>query len=144
MRYIPINHKGENTTFLLPPPFIYMPRIRIVCKDSQAVAKILDKNPKTANAILKNLPIEGTAIKWGEEYYFCTDIEIDEENSQTEMEVGDIAYWPEGKAICIFLGPTPVSKDRKPLAISPVNLFARLEGDIKIEEGSKIRIEAME
>jgi len=121
-----------------------MPRIRIVCKDSQAVAKILDKNPETANAILKNLPIEGIAIKWGEEYYFCTDIEIDEENAQTEMEVGDIAYWPEGKAICIFLGPTPVSKDRKPLAISSVNLFARLEGDIKIEEGSKIRIEAME
>jgi len=121
-----------------------MPRIRIVCKDSQAVAKILDKNPETANAILKNLPIEGIAIKWGEEYYFCTDIEIDEENAQTEMEVGDIAYWPEGKAICIFLGPTPVSKDEKPLAISPANLFARLEDKIKIEDGSKIRIEAMD
>ena len=87
-----------------------MPRIRVICGDSKAEAKILDKNPVTAETILKNLPIEGRAIKWGEEYYFYTDIEIEEENGQTEMEIGDIAYWPEGKAICIFLGITPVSK----------------------------------
>ena len=116
-----------------------MPRIRIVCEDGQAVAKILDKNPKTANTILKNLPIEGTAIKWGEEYYFYTDIEIDDENAQTEMEVGDIAYWPEGKAICIFLGLTPITKD-KPKAISPVNVFAKLDEKIGIKEGEKVRI----
>lgn len=75
----------------------------------------------------------------GEEYYFYTDIEIDEENSQTEMEIGDIAYWPEGKAICIFLGATPIAD--KPVAISPVNLFARLEEKIEIRDGEKIRIE---
>ena len=121
-----------------------MHRIRVICGDSQAEAKILNKNPKTAEAILKNLPIEGTAIKWGEEYYFYTDIEIGEENSQTEMEIGDIAYWPEGKAICIFLGATPVSSGNKPVAISPVNLFAKLEEKLKIEDGSKIRIEAVD
>ena len=78
-------------------------------------------------------------MKWGEEYYFYTNIEIEEENSQIEMEIGDIAYWPEGKAICIFLGLTPISKD-KPVAISPVNLFAKLEESLKIEEGSKVCI----
>jgi|Deesub1362A_J573_1020465.scaffolds.fasta_scaffold02244_8 hypothetical protein len=121
-----------------------MQKIRIICGSSQAEAKILDKNPKTAEAILKNLPIEGTVIKWGDEYYFYTDIKVEEENSQTEMEIGDIAYWPEGRAICIFLGPTPVSSDDRPVAISPVNLFAKLEDKIEIKDGEKIRIEKVE
>lgn len=117
-----------------------MEKICIICNREKAYAKILDKNPVTASKILDALPIEGEAIKWGEEYYFYTDVEIEEENSQQEMEIGDIAYWPAGKAICIFLGSTPISKD-KPMAISPVNLFARLEGSLKIKEGDKIRIE---
>lgn len=116
-----------------------MQKLRVICGDSQAKAKIIDKNPKTAETILKSLPLEGTAIKWGEEYYFYIDVEMEEENSQTEMEVGDIAYWPDGKAICIFLGATPISD--KPVAISPVNLFAKLEGKLEIKEGEKIRIE---
>jgi len=121
-----------------------MQRIYIICGNRRVKAKILDKNPGTATTILKNLPIEGRAIKWGDEYYFYTDIEISEENSQTEMEIGDIAYWPEGKAICIFLGPTPVSSGDKPMAISPVNLFAKLEEKIEIKDGERIRIEKVE
>ena len=92
------------------------------------------------NKILKNLPLKGKAIKWGEEYYFYTNLEIKEENSQTEMEIGDIAYWPEGKAVCIFLGRTPAGGD-KPVAISPVNLFAKLEEEIEIMEGEEIIID---
>ncbi len=115
-------------------------KLKIICGNSIAYAEIVDKNPKTAKAIIEGLPIEGKAIKWGEEYYFYTDIEIPEENSQQEMEIGDIAYWPEGKAICIFLGLTPISND-KPMAISPVNLFAKLKNKIEIKDGEKIRIE---
>ena len=110
-----------------------MQKLRIICGNSQAEAKIIDKKPKTAEAILKSLPLEGIAIKWGEEYYFYINVEIEEENSQTEMEVGDIAYWPDGKAICIFLGATPIAD--KPVAISPINLFAKLEGKLEIKEG---------
>lgn len=109
------------------------------CGRKKAYAELVDKNPRTLERILEALPVEGIALEWGKEYYFYTDIEIEEENSQTEMEVGDIAYWPEGKAICIFLGLTPMSKD-KPVAISPVNLFARLEGNLEINKGDKIRI----
>ena len=116
--------------------FPIMQKLRVICGDSQAKAKIIDKNPKTAETILKSLPLEGTAIKWGEEYYFYIDVEMEEENSQTEMEVGDIAYWPDGKAICIFLGATPIAD--KPVAISPVNLFAKLEGKLEIKEGEKM------
>ncbi|MHA1376028.1 MAG: cyclophilin-like family protein [Promethearchaeota archaeon] len=31
-----------------------------------------------------------------------------------------------------FFGPTPASKDEKPRAASPVNIFAKIEGDAKI------------
>jgi hypothetical protein len=92
-------------------------------------AVIIDKNPKTAQAVLDALPFEGIANVWGEEIYFTIPADSDEENGQQDMEVGDIAYWPMGKAMCIFFGPTPVSESEKPKAYSPVNLFARVVGE---------------
>lgn len=94
-------------------------------------AVMVDKNPKTAQAVLDALPFEGSASVWGEEIYFEIQVNSDEENGQQDMEVGDIAYWPVGKAMCIFFGPTPVSESEKPRAYSPVNLFARVAGDAK-------------
>ena len=116
-----------------------MGEIWIECMSKKAEARIINKNPVTAEKILTSLPLEGNALKWGDEIYFYIDVEIEEENSQEEVEIGDIAYWPEGKAICIFLGLTPISKD-KPKAISPVNVFAKLDEKIGIKEGEKVRI----
>jgi len=48
----------------------------------------------------------------------------------TDMEVGDVAYWPEASAICLFFGPTPLSgTDGKPVSPYPVVRIGRLEGD---------------
>lgn len=113
--------------------------IWIECSSRKVRAGLLDRNPITAERIMTSLPLEGTALKWGEEFYFYVDIEIPEENSQEEVEIGDIAYWPEGRAICIFLGPTPLG-NIKPRAISPVNVFARLKDRIGVKEGEKIKI----
>ncbi|UCG68689.1 MAG: hypothetical protein JSV09_12920 [Thermoplasmata archaeon] len=95
-------------------------------------AEIIDKNPETAEAVLKALPFEGKANVWGEEIYFNIPVGVVEENGQQEMEVGDIAFWPTGNAMCLFFGPTPVSETEKPNAYSPVNLFARVIGDAKV------------
>ena len=39
------------------------------------------------------------------------------EGRTTELEIGDIAYWPGPGARCIFYGPTPLSgEDGKPVA----------------------------
>ena len=100
-------------------------------------AELLDKNHKTSEAIQNALPFEGTANVWGDEIYFTIPVDSDEENGQQDMEVGDIAYWPVGKAMCIFFGPTPVSEDEKPRAYSPVNLFARVVGDARILKNVK-------
>ena len=102
-------------------------------KIGQIRAKLLtDKNPETCKAIWEKLPFELNLSRWGEELYGEIPVSIDEENSQVDCEVGDVGYWPDGRGFCIFFGPTPVSKDNKPKAASPVNIFARIEGDAKI------------
>ena len=70
--------------------------------------------------------------RWGEELYGEIPVSIGRENAQVDCEVGDVGYWPDGNGFCIFFGPTPASKDEKPRAASPVNIFAKIEGDAKI------------
>ena len=85
---------------------------------------------ETAAAIHEILPVEGTANLWGEEIYFEIDLALEPEADAREaVEAGDLAYWPEGRAFCIFFGPTPVSTDSRPRAYSPVNVFGRITGD---------------
>ncbi len=83
-------------------------------------------NPGTVEAILKALPITGTVNTWGKEIYFTTPVIAEREESSVEVALGDIAYWPPGKAICLFFGPTPASKNEEPTAASPVNVVGRI------------------
>jgi uncharacterized protein len=85
-------------------------------------------SPKTFKAILDNLPLEVSMNKWGEELYTDrTTITVEkEDNAKTEVNELDIAYWPEGNALCLFYGPTPISKNGKILAASPVNTIGKI------------------
>ncbi|MBO8181741.1 MAG: hypothetical protein H0Z28_02980 [Archaeoglobus sp.] len=98
---------------------------------------------KTAKIIQEHLPIKGIAKRWGDEIYFETPINISEpEDSREVVEVGDVAYWIPGKAICIFFGKTPISDDKIRPA-SPVNLFGKIKdvsGLERIEEGDEVLI----
>jgi len=102
-------------------------------KIGQVKAKLLvDKNPETCKAIWDKLPFELELSRWGEELYGGIPVAIGEENSQVDCEVGDVGYWPSGNGFCIFWGPTPASSGDKPKAASPVNIFAKIEGDARI------------
>ena len=46
--------------------------------------------------------------------------------------MGDLGYWPPGKAFCIFFGPTPASCGSEIRPASPVNVFGKLEGDATV------------
>ena len=103
-----------------------------------------DLAPKTVKAIARALPIKGMVNRWGDEIYFETDIEIDvEENSKDVVELGDVAYWIPGRAICIFFGKTPISDDKIRPA-SAVNVIGKVIGDLeefkKAEDGDEIEI----
>lgn len=100
----------------------------------------------TGRAILAALPIEGTANVWGDEIYFDIPVMLDSEPDAKEtVAVGDLGYWPEGSAFCIFFGPTPVSQGDMPRAYSPVNVFGSIIGDAgifkQVHAGSPVRVE---
>jgi uncharacterized protein len=86
------------------------------------------RSPDTIKAILDNLPIKVKISRWGDELYTDkTPISVEEENPQSVVYLLDVAYWPEGNAICLFLGPTPISKEpNKILPYSPVNIVGRI------------------
>lgn len=105
-------------------------RMRILTKATGPIEAVAtSENPKTADAVWNALPIKGNANRWGDEIYFSIPVNMREEKARAEVEVGSVAYWPPGKALCIFFGPTPVSKHGEPRAYSPVNVFAKIVGD---------------
>ena len=108
-----------------------MRRLSITINDIELKAILFDT--PTAEAIYNVLPINGHAQKWGDEIYFSIPVKMDEEaDAREEVEVGDLAFWPVGSAFCIFFGKTPVSRDNKPRAYSPVNVFGKIEGNLDV------------
>ncbi len=106
-----------------------------------------DWAPKTVKAILEALPIESTANRWGDEIYFHTEVAVDvEENSKEVVEIGDVAYWIPGKAICIFFGKTPISDDKIRPA-SAVNVIGKIIGDLtplkSVKDGDPVLLEKL-
>ena len=89
----------------------------------------LNDNP-TAQKIWKALPITGRASTWGDEIYFEIPVQAEEEpDARADVDVGDLGYWPVGRAFCVFFGPTPASTGVQPRAASPVNILGRVLGD---------------
>lgn len=122
-----------------------MKKIIIKTKNMTVEAELQDT--PTAEMIFKNLPLEGNANVWGDEIYFEIPLDLElEPEAREEVEIGDLAYWPSGTAFCIFFGPTPVSKDEKPRAYSPVNVFGKITEDAilfkNVSQGEKIQVTA--
>ena len=86
------------------------------------------QSPKTVKAILDNMPIEVKINRWGDELYTDkTSIVAEEENAQSVVKPLDVAYWPEGNALCLFYGSTPISKSPDEiLPYSPVNIVGKI------------------
>lgn len=105
------------------------------------VAETTGENPKTEAKVLEAMPFSGRANFWGEEIYFEIPVEIEKENSKVYVDVGAVAYWPEGRCLCIFFGKTLSSDDQRPKAYSPVNVFAKVEKAAvfkKVKNGEKL------
>ncbi len=95
------------------------------------------RSPRTVDAILRGLPIEGRSALWQEEVYFEIPIKMGNEKSSPTVEKGDIAYWPMGSAFCIFWGETQ--------PYSPVNMIGKVTKNLElfkqVKSGTKIVIE---
>jgi uncharacterized protein len=92
--------------------------------------------PRTSDSLLRNLPVNGRAVRYGQEIYFQVNVKAPGEKPRSNMEIGSLGYWPQGDAVCIFYGPT------RPY--SPVNLLGRITNGLeffeKVKEGTLITI----
>jgi hypothetical protein len=119
-------------------------RIAITIKNMAIQAEMGDT--ACAKMIAEALPIETRPNEWGDEFYFTIPVAVGlDETATTAVKVGDIGYWPPGKALAIFFGPTPMSSSADPVPASEVNLVGRITEDAstlkKAKGAARIRIE---
>lgn len=95
------------------------------------------RSPRTVDAIVRGLPIEGRAALWQEEVYFDIPVKMGNEKASPTVEKGNLAYWPMGSAFCIFYGETQ--------PYSPVNIIGQVTKNLelfeRVKSGTKITIE---
>lgn len=111
-----------------------------------AVTATLNDSP-TALALFDNLPFSTSANTWGDEIYFSIPVERKLDGTAKELvNIGDLGYWPSGRAFCIFFGPTPISRGDEIRPAGAVNIIGRLDGDARtfkaVRDGDLIELEA--
>jgi hypothetical protein len=116
--------------------------IKIAAGDIETDGMLNDS--RTATLIYNALPIIGKVNWRGEEIYFVIPVSTGIENGKETVNPGDIAYWPEGPALCLFLGKTPISRGNEIRPASIVNVIGRLN-DVKallgkVRQGEKITV----
>lgn len=100
-----------------------------------------------SNEIWLSLPKTVTVNMLGSMIFSDMPVESSVEGERvTELDVGDIAYWPSASAFCLFFGPTPLSgEDGKPVSPYPVVKIGKLRGEFsKLEnsgDGTKMTLE---
>lgn len=120
-----------------------MARIRFEFATLTLEAELLDT--PTAKAIAAALPVTSSALTWGEEVYFDIPVGVArEKDARAVVAPGEIAYWPDGPAIAIGFGRTPISRGDETRLASPCNVFARALGDVKalasVKAGTQVKV----
>lgn len=92
--------------------------------------------PRTVDALVRKLPVEGRVALYSNEVYFEVPLNMGEEKAKSVAEKGMIAYWPMGRAFCIFYD--------KSHPYSSVNLIGQITENLQIfsqvKSGTKITI----
>ena len=119
---------------------------KIVIRAGELTAEAELNESTTAVAIWQALPLEGVANTWGEEIYFRIPVSHDLAPDAKELvQLGDLGYWPQGRAFCIFFGATPISGPGEIRPASSVNIVGRLLDDptkfLSVHAGTSVLLE---
>ena len=100
----------------------------------------------TADAVWDALPVTGRVQIWGDEIYFSIPVDAVEAPDAAEtVDKGAVAYWPPGSALCLFWGPTPMSRGDEIRPASAVNVVGAIDGDptvlAAVPSGAEIVVE---
>jgi hypothetical protein len=123
-----------------------MTRIRMTIGDVTLDAELRDT--PTAKAIAAALPVKASAMTWGEEVYFDVPVKVArEQGARAVVTPGEIAYWPDGPAIAIGFGRTPISRGDECRLASPCNIFAAALSDVMalraVRAGAAITVDVL-
>ena len=78
----------------------------------------------TAHLVWDALRIKAAVNTWADEIYFAIHVSAEEDDTaEGVVELGAIAFWPPGSALCLFFGPTPMSNDDEIRPASAVNVL---------------------
>ncbi len=118
---------------------------RIIIEAGGITSEAILAESETAKAIWDSLPIESTCNIWGDEVYFSIPVSLSlDETAKEIVDMGDLGYWPTGKALCIFFGPTPISEGGEIRPASAVNIVGKIIGNPKtfkkVSSGIKIQV----
>ena len=84
----------------------------------------------TAQQVAAALPIRTSFNTWGDEIYFAIPVNAKlDDSAQEVVDIGDLGFWPPGKAFCIFFGQTPASQADEIRPASAVNIIGKVVGD---------------
>ena len=100
-----------------------------------------------AKAVWNALPIAASANTWGDEIYFGIPVDGELEDAREVVDLGDLAYWPPGRAFCVFFGPAPASGGDEIRPASAVTVIGNVEGDAtilkRVRRGDPVTLEAL-
>jgi len=118
---------------------------KIIIEAGKITSEAVLAETEAASAIWDALPIESTSNTWGEEVYFSTPVALSlDETAKEVVDMGDLGYWPTGRALCIFFGLTPMSRGDEIRPASAVNIVGKIIGDPKlfneVRSGEKVRV----
>jgi uncharacterized protein len=119
--------------------------IKITAGGVSATGELNDS--RAGAAIAAKLPITAKAETWGDEIYFGLPFSAPSDDPRETVALGDLGYWPPGKAFCIFFGRTPVSQGDEIRPASAVTVVGRITGDPrvfkKVRAGTGVTIEGV-
>ena len=103
-------------------------QIKVKIQSHEILLELNDSDsPKTVKNFVEKLPFLVELNVWGDEIYTSeSPITQPEENAKSIVSLNDVAYWPTGKAICLFFGQTPIGNPGEITPASPVNVLGKI------------------
>ena len=136
--YLDVDVLATQPSEVKPAEDVSRYKIRLIVEPyGEAEAELIRfHSPVTVDNLAKAIPFEGRLARWKQEVYFETPVRLGSEKAKSKVEVGSMAYWPMGAALCIFYGPTE--------PYSPVNVVGRVTSNLElfrdVKSGTKIRV----
>ena len=121
-----------------------MNKITLKTDSASIIIELFDE--PAGEKLLSVLPFSSLVNTWGEEIYLEIPTSLPSDNKTLDVVAGDVAYWPEGRCLCVFFGRTPMSKwSDKPVPASEVVVLGKVSEGLKslrsVEEGERVTVD---